>query len=331
MQNDLFGHVRDFFFRHPRVADRHLLASPQTMFGSTLVYDQENDDGDTVRYLSINGLKESATYTDDRWNELVFDYTDRYNLMFTAGIPIERVLMIGGGGYSYPKYLISHRPDVAMDVVELDPAITQLAREFFFLDRLEERFAAESSGRLRVLCEDGRDYLERVAGGAADASRTPGAAAAASCGGARPAGETGLDANPGAADAGAGGLRYDAVLNDSFAAGLPAPTLTTVEAARAVKACLVPGGLYLSNVVSALEGPHARFLQAEAATLRRVFARVHVVPVTDYGIGFLHDNLMVIATDGAYRFPGEKDVRIPADAPVLTDADNPVEDLIDWQ
>lgn len=310
MQNDLLGYMKQLFARSPRVSERRLLASPQTMFGSAMVYDQEDQDGNVVRYLSVNGLKESATYTDDRWNELVFDYTDRYNLMFAAGIPIRRVLMIGGGGYSYPKYLITHRPRVVLDVVELDPAITELAREFFFLDRLERDYQAESSGRLHLICADGRDVLERTAAHASGL-RT---------------GEA-HDAREGAVPR----LRYDALLNDSFAAGLPAPSLTTLEAARAAKGCLVPGGLYLSNVVSALEGSHARFLQAEVATLRRAFAHVHIVPVTDYGIGFLHDNLMVIATDGDYRFPGEKAVSIPADAPILTDANNPVESLIDWE
>lgn len=284
--------LRHIFHRHPHVSDRRLLASPQTLFGSALVYDQVDDKGDTVRFLSVNGLKESATYLDDRWNELVFDYTKRYNLMFAAGIPLNRVLMIGGGGYSYPKYLISHRGDVTMDVVEMDGAITDLAREFFFLDRLEEEYGAQASGRLNLICDDGRAFAERCA-----------------------------------ADSGA---RYDAVLNDSFAAGVPAPSLTTVEAAQAIRGCLVSGGLYLSNVVSSLRGQGSQFLQAQFKTLSRVFRHVHVVPCCAIGMDFMRDNLMVIATDGGYRFPGERPVMPAEDAPVLTDEDNPVRNLIDW-
>ncbi|MGI6590194.1 MAG: spermidine synthase [Eggerthellaceae bacterium] len=292
-QGDRMQYLKRLFSRRPRISERQLLASPQTMFGSALVYDQTDENGDRVRVLSINGLKESASYIDERWNELVFDYTERYNLMFASGIPLQRVLMIGGGGYSYPKYLITHRSEITLDVVEIDPAITELAREFFFLDRLEDEFGAESSGRLRIICADGRTYLEEQA--------RKGQAA-----------------------------RYEAVLNDSFAAGVPAPSLTTMEAAQAVKGCLVPSGLYLVNVVASLEGRSARFLQAQMRTLAQVFAHVHVVPVSDFGIGFVPDNLMVIATDGPYRFPGETSVAIPDDAPVLTDAENPVEDLVDW-
>lgn len=285
--------LRHIFKRHPHVSDRQLLASPQTLFGSALVYDQIDDKGDLVRFLSVNGLKESATYLDDRWNELVFDYTKRYNLMFAAGIPLNRVLMMGGGGYSYPKYLISHRGDVAMDVVEVDGAITNLAREFFFLDRLEKEYGAQASGRLRLICDDGRSFAENLA---ADAY----------------------------------GVRYDAVLNDSFAAGVPAPPLTTVEAARAVHGCLVPNGLYLSNVVSACRGSQARFLHAEVKTLARVFRHVHVVPCDANGLEHMRDNLMVIATDGSFRFPGERTVVPLPGTPVLSDAYNPVQDLIDW-
>ena len=228
----MLDRLKGLFTHHPRVSERRLLASPQTRFGSALVYDQDDENGDRVRFLTVNGLKESATYVDERWCELVFPYTQRYDLMFAAGIPIRRVLMVGGGGYSYPKYLISHRSDVMLDVVEIDSAITELAREFFFLDRLEDEYSAQASGRLNLVCADGRDF---------SAARATDAQAP----------------------------RYDAILNDSFAAGVPAPSLTTVEAATAFRGCLAPEGLYLSNVVSSLRGTGSRFRRRNCARCRR--------------------------------------------------------------
>lgn len=65
--------------------------------------------GNNVRILNIDSGFESATFTDeDKVNELVFDYTRYYDLMFNAKIDINNVLLIGGAGYSYPKYYISH-------------------------------------------------------------------------------------------------------------------------------------------------------------------------------------------------------------------------------
>lgn len=69
--------------------------------------------GNNVRILNIDSGFESATFTDeDKVNELVFDYTRYYDLMFNAKIDINNVLLIGGSGYSYPKYYISHYKNI---------------------------------------------------------------------------------------------------------------------------------------------------------------------------------------------------------------------------
>ena len=66
--------------------------------------------------LNIDSGYESATFTDEsKVNELVFDYTKFYDLMFNANIEINNTLLIGGAGYSYPKYYISHYPNKTMD------------------------------------------------------------------------------------------------------------------------------------------------------------------------------------------------------------------------
>ncbi len=114
-----------------------------------------------VRVLEIGGALQSATYLDDdRCYDLVFDYYKLYNHLFEANIPIQSMLMFGGGGYAYPKFIISHFPDICIDVVEIDPAITSLAERYFFLDRLIEEFETESTGRLGLFNEDGRAFLE---------------------------------------------------------------------------------------------------------------------------------------------------------------------------
>ena len=64
-----------------------------------------------------------------------------------------------------------------------------------------------------------------------------------------------------------------------------------------------PGGLYLSNVVSADEGSDVSFLRDEVATLRKVFAHVYVLPASDDELGG-EDNYLVVATDGETTFEG---------------------------
>ena len=62
--------------------------------------------------------------------------------------------MLGGGGYCVPRYLLANRPDVSIDVVELDPGVTQAARQYFDL---------KDNPNMRIFHEDARTFLNRAA------------------------------------------------------------------------------------------------------------------------------------------------------------------------
>ena len=65
------------------------------------------------------------------------------------------LLVIGGGGYSLPKYLATHTKYMRITVVEIDPAMTKIAREEFFLDRAEN----QAGERLEIVHADGWEWL----------------------------------------------------------------------------------------------------------------------------------------------------------------------------
>ncbi len=115
-----------------------------------------------VRLLMVRGAIESATFTDPEMrNELVFPYLSQLSFAFSLRPEIRKTLLIGGGAFAYPKYYISHYPDREMDVVEIDGRLTDIAKKHFYLDEL---LADESrSRRLRIINEDGFDYLLRCA------------------------------------------------------------------------------------------------------------------------------------------------------------------------
>lgn len=73
------------------------------------------------------------------------------------------MLVMGGGGYSLPKYLAAHVRRTRTDVVEVDPAITRVARESFFLDECLEQTGAAREGRLNLFNGDAWGFL-RAAG-----------------------------------------------------------------------------------------------------------------------------------------------------------------------
>jgi len=86
-------------------------------------------------------------------DELVVEYTKFFDLVWYFNPDIKKTLMLGGGAYSYPKYFLSQNKNAEMDVVEIDPGLTELAKKFFNL---------QDSPRLDVFHQDGRVFLDKT-------------------------------------------------------------------------------------------------------------------------------------------------------------------------
>ncbi len=75
-----------------------------------------------------------------------FDYAEYFRPNFNSS------LMIGAGAYSYPKHYLDKFSDATMDVVEIDPIMTDIARRYF---------ALKDSPKLNIFHEDGRTFLNK--------------------------------------------------------------------------------------------------------------------------------------------------------------------------
>ena len=136
------------------------LADVPTMFGRAQVYDVEQADEGILRVLDIAGTWQSASYVDSRWADLAFGYHRLFDAVFSAPVAFKSALMLGGGALSFPKHVVATHADIEVDVVEIDPLITDLAYAWFFLDRLN----AQQQKRLAVHAEDAMGALKRFAG-----------------------------------------------------------------------------------------------------------------------------------------------------------------------
>ena len=138
---------------------KNMIISHDTEYWSVRIYNTSKS-WENIRILNIDGWFESATFTDEgKEYELVFDYTKYYNKMFDANTNINNVLLIWGWGYSYPKYYISHYTWKKMDVVEIDGKITDIAKKYFYLDKLIQDFDLTNNKRLNLINDDWRTYL----------------------------------------------------------------------------------------------------------------------------------------------------------------------------
>jgi len=104
--------------------------------------------GKPIKVMRINNEYSSAMFPEN--DSLVYEYSWYYQLAEHFKPDFEKTLLIGGAAYSYPKYYLSKYPSSSIDVVELDPGLTDLARKHFRL---------QDNPRMRIFHEDGRTYL----------------------------------------------------------------------------------------------------------------------------------------------------------------------------
>lgn len=127
--------------------------------GSAWVKTVRSEDGSLVRVLESGGVYQSATYLDERWAVPVFEYYKSFDAVFDVIPQAKHALMIGGGGYAWPKHVLAEYPDIELDVVELESAITKAAKRWFFLERAMQEYP----GRLNLIEGDGRAFLDKGA------------------------------------------------------------------------------------------------------------------------------------------------------------------------
>ncbi|MCL2768336.1 MAG: fused MFS/spermidine synthase, partial [Synergistaceae bacterium] len=126
----------------------------ETPYNHIRIYEGNRyQDNRLVRILQTDPTGSQSAMYIDYPNELVFEYTKFYDLAFFYRNEIRNVLMLGGGGYSVPKYLAANFPEVSVDVVELDPGMTAAAKEHFGFIQNE---------KTRIFHEDARTFINRA-------------------------------------------------------------------------------------------------------------------------------------------------------------------------
>lgn len=130
----------------------NIIADWDTLYNRIFVFEAvEKETGRSVRVMRINKENNSAVYLEN--DDLVFLHTKLYLLVNYFKKDIKNTLMIGGGGYTFPQYYLAHYPNTTMDVVEIDPGVTALAKKYFRL---------RDNSQMTIFHEDGRTFLNRT-------------------------------------------------------------------------------------------------------------------------------------------------------------------------
>jgi len=139
-----------FYFANHSIARTYV--DEDTQYSRVWIYDAvDQTTGKPIKFMRINNESSSAMFFDTE--EPVFPYARYYLLAehFTPGF--RSALILGGAAYSYPKYFLEKYPQASIDVVEIDPELTRMAREHFRL---------KDNPRMKIFHEDARTFLNRA-------------------------------------------------------------------------------------------------------------------------------------------------------------------------
>jgi spermidine synthase len=103
-----------------------------------------------TRYLSLNGHVNSGMWVDDPIVAQLYPYSDYFRLADHFHPNFERTLMLGAGAYTFPKLYQHLWPNRDLDVVEIDPKLTELSMAFFNFNPRENT---------QIFHEDARTFL----------------------------------------------------------------------------------------------------------------------------------------------------------------------------
>ena len=248
-----------------------------------------------MRLLLVDGAMQSAQYLDPLLeDELAFEYMREFEWAFRLHPSAQRVLLIGGGGFAYPRFFLKQYPEKSIDVVELSPTIVEVARDYFGLRALE----AQYPDRLRVIVGDGHRYLEKLSA-MLTSPDDPADAANAGDREVHTAAETKLASDENHSATAAKQPRYDTILNDAYIGYKSSASMQA--SAQLFHQCLKDGGLYAANMVTALRGLHSIQMRREQKNFQKVFAYTFLMQCDDEISPFVPQNNIFFASDAAFE------------------------------
>ncbi len=128
-----------------------LLHTEPSEFAPVVVFEQYGER--CMNFVAIDAKGRQTCFQLNDPDKMVFEYTRMMTSALFAKPDPKTVLIIGLGGATLPIALHKILPDAMIDSVEIDPAVAQVAQDYF---------GYEPGPRQRVFIEDGREFVERA-------------------------------------------------------------------------------------------------------------------------------------------------------------------------
>jgi spermidine synthase len=134
------------------LAAQTLVHSEKSLYREVLVYEQNGERCMCFTRMCRIGRQSCINLKDPHRFALNYTRMMLAGTLFVGTAP-RRVLIVGLGGGTLPTALAEILPDAQIDVVELDPAVTRVAKKFF---------GFKEGPKMHVIEMDGRVYIKRA-------------------------------------------------------------------------------------------------------------------------------------------------------------------------
>ncbi|MFZ2969897.1 MAG: fused MFS/spermidine synthase [Minisyncoccia bacterium] len=128
---------------------RNYLVDEDSAYNHIRVYDTKDFEKKVVRIMAVENFFDSGMYLSS--DDLVFGYTKFFRLGDFFNKDIRKAAIFGGAAYSIPKDFVLRHKEASIDVVEIDPKTTEIAKEFFNLNTEDPR--------INIFHQDARVFL----------------------------------------------------------------------------------------------------------------------------------------------------------------------------
>lgn len=136
----------------PAALAQKLVHSERSLYREVLVYEQDGERCMCFTRMCRIGRQSCLNLANPRHFALRYTRMAMGGLLFTGAAP-QRVLIVGLGGGTIPTALREVLPEAQIDVVEIDPAVTRVARKYF---------GFRDDAKMKVYEVDGRVYVKRA-------------------------------------------------------------------------------------------------------------------------------------------------------------------------
>lgn len=127
----------------------------ETNYYCIKVYDEAPEDGHVMRVLVLDHLIHSYNSIEDP-TYIKYGYIKNYAEVIeylSQTKPDFRVLFIGGGAYTLPRYLEARYPQAQMDIIEIDPGVSAIDYQYM---------GVTPSSRIVTFNLDGRQMVDNL-------------------------------------------------------------------------------------------------------------------------------------------------------------------------